>query len=61
MHGFKNNLSLHVSQTCMDITRVYVTKCIGVYIDSRLNWNEHILVTRKKRAKNVLVMNRVKH
>ena len=45
----------------MDIARVYATKFLGVYIDSRLNWNEHILVTRKKLAKNVSVMNRVKH
>ena len=31
-------------------------------IDSRLHWKEHnILVTRKKLAKNVSVINRVKH
>ena len=50
-----------VSIASMDIARVYATKFLGMYIDSRLNWNEHILVTRKKLAKNVSVMNRVKH
>ena len=61
--GNKKYDDIHgVSIAGMDIASVYVTKFLGVYIDSRLNWKEHIiLVTRKKLAKNVSVMNRVMH
>ena len=45
----------------MNINRVYVTKFLGVHIDSKLNWNEHISVIKTKVAKNVSIMNRVKH
>ena len=45
----------------MNINRVYVTKCVGVHIDSKLNWNEHIRVIKTKVAKNVSIMNIVKH
>ena len=38
-----------------------VTKFIGVHIDSKLNWNEHVSVIKTKVAKNVSIMNRVKH
>ena len=31
-----------VSINGMNIKRVYVTKCLGVHIDSHLNWGEHI-------------------
>ena len=40
---------------------MYVTKFLGVHIDSKLNWNEHISVIKTKVAKNVSIMNRVKH
>ena len=33
-----------ISINGMNINRVYVTKFIGVHIDSKLNWNEHISV-----------------
>ena len=45
----------------ININRVYVIKCIGVHIDSKLNWNEHISVIKTKVAKNVSIMNIVKH
>ena len=50
-----------VSVNGMNIQRVYVTKLPGVHIDSKLNWNEHIRVIKTKVAKNVSIMNRVKH
>ena len=50
-----------VSINGMNINRVYVTKFIGVHIDSKLNWNEHISVIKTEVAKNVSIMNRVKH
>ena len=45
----------------MNINRVYVTTFLGDHIDSKLNWNEHISVIKTKVAKNVSIMNRVKH
>ena len=50
-----------VSISGMNIQRVYVTKFIGVHIDSKLNWNERIRVIKTKVAINVSIMNRVKH
>ena len=50
-----------ISINGMNINRVYVTKFLGVHIDSKLNWNEHISVIKTKVAKNVSIMNRVKH
>ena len=35
----------------MNINTVYVTKFIGVHIDSKLNWNKHISVIKTKIAK----------
>ena len=45
----------------MNINMMYVTKFLGVHSDSKLNWNEHISVIKTKVAKNVSIMNRVKH
>ena len=56
---FEENDMISINR--MNINRVYVTKCIGVHIDSKLNWNEHISVIKTKVAKNVSIMNRVKH
>ncbi len=50
-----------ISINGMNTNRVYVTQFLGVHIDSKLNWNEHISVTKTKVAKNVSIMNRVKH
>ena len=50
-----------ISINGMNINRVYVTKFLGVHIDSKLNWNEHISVIKTKVAKNIAIMNRVKH
>ena len=45
----------------MDITRVFVTKFLGVHLDFQLNWSKHISVIKNKIAKNVSVMHRVRH
>ena len=42
-------------------SKVFVTKFVGVHMDSKLDWNYHIGIVRNKVAKNVSVMNRVKH
>ena len=50
-----------VSINGMNIERVYVTKFLGVHIDSHLNWGEHINHIKSKISKNVSIMRRVKH
>ena len=50
-----------VSINGMEITRVYVTKFLGAHMDSQPNWSDHVSVIKRKMAKNVSVMNRVRH
>ena len=38
------------------IDRVYVTKFLGVHIDSKLTWKEHILHTCKKVSKSIAIL-----
>ena len=40
---------------------VFITKCVGARMDSKLVSNYHKDIVRKKVAKNVFVMNTVKH
>ena len=54
---------LLVQMVCMNglhLSRVCVTKFLGVHMDSKLVWNYHIGIVRNKVAKNGSVMNRVK-
>ena len=51
---FGNNIyddNYMVSINGMNINSMYVTKFLGVHIDSKLNWNEHISVIKTKLAK----------
>ena len=45
----------------LNLSRVFVTKFLGVHMDSKLDWNYHIGIVRNKVAKNVSVINRVKY
>ena len=66
----KTNFMIFTNRSCDDtysvcmnglnLSRVFVTKFLGVHMDSKLDWN-HIGIVRNKVAKNVSVMNRVKH
>ena len=44
----------------MDITRVVVTKFIGVHLDFQLNWSKHLSGITNKIANDVSVMYRVR-
>ena len=55
----KNTYS--VCMNGLNLSRVFVTKFFGVHMDSKLDSNYHIDIVRNKVAKNVSVMNRVKH
>ena len=50
-----------VSINGMNIKKVYVIKFLEVYIDSHLNWCEHINHIKSKISKNVSIIRRVKH
>ena len=61
---FTNNSCDDTYSVCMNglnLSIVFVTKFLGVHMDSKLDWNDHINIVRNKIAKNVSVMNRVKH
>ena len=45
----------------LHLSRVFVTKFLGVHMDSKLDWNYHIDIVINKVAKHVSVMNRVTH
>ena len=67
----KTNFMIFTNRSCDDtysvcmnglnLSRVFVTQFLGVHMDSKLDWNYHIGIVRNKVAKNVSVMNRVKH
>ena len=44
-----------------NIDRVDSTKFLGVLIDQKLTWNEHIKLVESKIAKSIAIMYRVKH
>jgi len=54
----KNDLRIAIDNHNLD--RVEVTKFLGVYIDSNLNWLEHIAHVKKKIAIGLSVLHRVK-
>ena len=43
------------------ITRVHATKFLGVIIDKKLTWKDHILLVRSRLAKTVGILHRVRH
>ena len=67
----KTNFMVFTNRSCDDtytvcmnglnLSRVFVTKFLGVHMDSKLDWNYHIDIVRNKVAKNVSVINRVTH
>ena len=49
-------------QICnVNITRVNVTKFLGVLINDKLTWKEHIELVKTKVAKGLFLLNRAKH
>lgn len=43
----------------MKVSRVTSTKFLGIFIDEKLNWNEHILYLSKKVSVNVFLLRKV--
>ena len=53
------NIDLQLSD--ISIERTKYTKFIGIYIDERLKWDEHINVMKTKISESFLAINKVKH
>ena len=50
---------IHINN--QNLERVFTTKFLGIYIDSKLTWQHHINIIRQKIAKNVAIIYRVKN
>ena len=62
MFGLKhvpNTITLNINDTAIE--RVYCTKFLGVYIDSKLTWKDHIDHIALKVARGIGAINRAKH
>ena len=54
------NTTLQVSIKNSNIKRVYVTKFLGIFIDDRLNWKEHISLICSKLSKCIAIIYKAK-
>ena len=52
----KQNEDLDITINNVKIDRVYVTKFLGVLIDSNLNWKEHIDGINNKISKSIAII-----
>ena len=55
----KTNIDIKVDSTILD--RIYVTKFLGILIDDKLNWKEHIGMIKSKLSKTIAVIYRAKY
>ena len=53
------DINIHISN--VKIMRVKVTKFLGVLIDEKLTWKEHIGRVKSKVSKSIFLLNRAKH
>ena len=65
LHTSKTNFMVSTNKSCDDtysvcrnglhLSRVFVTKFVGVHMDSKFDWNDHINIVRNKIAKIYLL------
>jgi hypothetical protein len=55
------NRNYNITIDGCNLERVLVTKFLGVYIDSQLNWAEHVKIIQKKVSKNIGILFKVQH
>ena len=55
----KTNIDIKVDNTISDI--VYVTKFLGILIDDKFNWKEHICMIKSKLSKTIAVIYRANY
>jgi Reverse transcriptase (RNA-dependent DNA polymerase) len=59
--SYKKSLPLNYPKVCImdtQLTQVYTTKFLGVYVDQHLSWKEHIYNISNKIAKNLGILSR---
>ena len=44
-----------------EIDMVYTTKLLGVVIDGKLNWKDHVAMVQSKLSKSIAIMHKAKH
>ena len=49
----------HIYINDIELEQVSSNKCLGVYIDNKLNWHKHILHVKNKIAKSLSIMYKV--
>ena len=54
----KQTEGVHITINNVRIDRVYVTKFLGVMIDHKLNWKEHIDIINKKLSKSIAIIHK---
>ena len=58
-HQPDTNINLQLSDS--NIQRTNCAKFLGLYIDEKLKWDEHINITKKKISKSFFAINKVKY
>ena len=53
------NVPITIKNTCLE--RVYVKKCLGIYIDRNLTWKHHVSYVLNKLSKCTGILCRVQH
>ena len=53
--------NVNISINKCEIDMVYKTKFLGVVIDSKLNWKDHIAMVKSKLSKSIAIMHKAKH
>ena len=55
----EQNVSIIINNSEIDM--VYKTKLLGVVIDSKLNWKDHVAMVKSKLPKSIAIMHKAKH
>ena len=58
-HTNTSNVTVCINDT--NIEMVYVNKCLGLLIDHKLKWKEHIKMITSKLSKTIAIMHRTKY
>ena len=55
------DMNIRVGINGISIDRVYNTACLGVSIDDKLNWKEHIKIIQSKLSKTTAIIYKASH
>ena len=57
----RRDQNVNISIDNCEIDMVYKTKVLGVVIDSKLNWKDHVAMVESKLSKSITIMHKAKH